>query len=141
MRAWSERLVGACHVASAMVVACGTVFAGNLASKSEFPNQAATLRRDVPAQPSAKTVQIRSIRLETAPTGTTVLIEGTGPLPDPQSDALGHPPRIYLDFSGVLPPSAVDSAASNSAVSRIRAAEHSASPLVTRVVLDLIKEI
>jgi hypothetical protein len=68
-----------------------------------------------------------------------VLVESTGgPLPEPESGAPVNPPRIYLDFAEVLANSVVQPE-SDPIVSRIRIAEHTASPLVTRVVVDLNK--
>jgi hypothetical protein len=84
---------------------------------------------------------IRSVRLDTAsPPGTaTVVVESTGgPLPEPDSGAPLNPPRIYLDFAGVLATTVVQPE-SDPIVSRIRVAEHTASPLVTRVVVNLNK--
>ena len=68
-----------------------------------------------------------------------MVIEGNGALPEPASEALLNPPRIYLDFSDVLSNATVQPVVPNPVVSRIRVAQHSASPLVTRVVLDLIR--
>jgi hypothetical protein len=85
---------------------------------------------------------LRSVRVEPAnQDGTTrVIIEGNGPLPDPGSGAPVKPPRIYLDFTDVLPPRDIEPVSPNPLVIRIRVAEHSASPLVTRVVLHVVKE-
>ena len=60
------------------------------------------------------------------------------PLPEPESGAPLNPPRIYLDFAGVLATTVVQPE-SDPIVSRIRVAEHTASPLVTRVVVNLNK--
>jgi hypothetical protein len=68
-----------------------------------------------------------------------VVIEGSGALPEPASGALLNPARIYLDLSDVLSNATVQPVVPNPVVSRIRVAQHSASPLVTRVVLDLIR--
>lgn len=61
-----------------------------------------------------------------------------GPLPEPESGAPLNPPRIFLDFAGVLAASILQPE-SDPIVSRIRVAEHTASPLVTRVVVTLNK--
>jgi hypothetical protein len=66
---------------------------------------------------------------------TSVIIEANGELPEPSSGIARNPPRIYLDFVDVLPLRSVEPVLPNAAVTRIRVAEHSASPLVTRVVL------
>jgi hypothetical protein len=68
-----------------------------------------------------------------------VVVESNGgPLPEPESGAPLNPPRIYLDFAGVLAATVVQPE-SDPIVSRIRVAEHTASPLVTRVVVNLNK--
>jgi len=71
---------------------------------------------------------------------TRVVIEANGALPEPTSGIALNPPRIYLDFIDVLPLRTFEPVSPNAIVARIRVAEHSASPLVTRVVVDLIKE-
>jgi hypothetical protein len=84
---------------------------------------------------------LRTVRLVPAITGavTTVALEADGPLPEPLTGALDGPPRVYLDLEGVrLAPGAVVGE-SDSLVRRIRAAVHSASPLVTRVVIDMVR--
>ena len=93
-------------------------------------------------QPGRSNVQVtlRGIRVESTTAGpTTVVIEGNGPLPEPASGASLNPPRIYLDFSDVVSNASVQAVAPNPVISRIRVAQHSASPAITRVVLDLIK--
>ena len=89
---------------------------------------------------TASVVSLRSVRVEPVnQDGTTrVIIEANGPLPQPSGEALADPPRIYLDFADVLPPPSID-AISHPAIARVRVAEHSSNPLVTRVVLDLIR--
>jgi hypothetical protein len=90
----------------------------------------------------ASSVSLRSVRVEPpGPDGTTrVIIEANGMLPESRGEALANPPRIYLDFMEVVPPRTIDAVSPNPVVARIRVAEHTASPLVTRVVIDLIKE-
>jgi len=89
-------------------------------------------------------VELRLSHVRVEPTDqnrvTRVVIEANGALPEPTSGLALNPPRIYLDFIGVLPLRTVEPVSPNAAVARIRVAEHSASPLVTRVVVDLIEE-
>jgi len=94
--------------------------------------------QSTPGTPSSA---IRSVRLDTAtsPGTVTVVVESNGgPLPEPESGAPLNPPRIYLDFAGVLATTVVQPE-SDPIVSKIRVAEHTASPLVTRVVVNLNK--
>jgi hypothetical protein len=122
------------------------VLAGVLTVRAADLPRAAGRHQTLPAASSSsrKITQsaLRSVRVEPANQegATRVVIEGNGPLPEPASGAPVKPPRIFLDFTDVLPPGAVDPVSPNPLVSRIRIAPHSASPLVTRVVLDLIKE-
>ena len=94
--------------------------------------------KDLPNQ----TVSLRSVRVELPdqPGTAVVVIDAAGALPEPTSGRASDPPRIYLDFPDVLPLRVVEPVTSNPLLARIRVAQHSASPLVTRVVLDLIQE-
>jgi hypothetical protein len=89
-----------------------------------------------------QTVAIRSARVEPLSGSgiATIVIEASGELPEPQSGRASDPPRIYLDFTGVLPLRVVEPVSPNPVLTRIRVAQHSTSPLVTRLVLDLIGE-
>lgn len=91
---------------------------------------------------SDQTVPIRSVRVELPNQSgiAVVVIEASGALPEPASGRASDPPRIYLDFPGVLPLRVVEPVSPNPLLTRIRVAQHSASPLVTRLVLDLIQE-
>ena len=84
---------------------------------------------------------IRSVRTETAKDGsTTIVVEATAALPEPSAGvAATPPPRIYLDFTDVLPELNLQPVAPTDTVKAVRVAEHSASPLVTRVVINLVK--
>jgi hypothetical protein len=89
-----------------------------------------------------QTAAIQSVRFELpGQSGIAVIvIEASGALPQPTSGRASDPARIYLDFPGVVPPRAVEPVATNPLLARIRVAQHSASPLVTRLVLDLLQE-
>lgn len=84
---------------------------------------------------------LRSVRLEsTTKDGTiAVVIEASGSLSDPSSERLADPPRIYLDFSDLVAVATLEQAPPNPVVARIRVAEHNSMPLITRIVLDLVK--
>ena len=87
-------------------------------------------------------VSIRSVRVELANQSgiVVIVIEASGALPAPTSGRASDPARIYLDFPYVLPLRVVEPVSTNPLLTRIRVAQHSASPLVTRLVLDLIQE-
>jgi len=87
-------------------------------------------------------VAIQSVRVELPNQSgiAVIVIEASGALPEPASGRASDPARIYLDFPGVLPLRAVEPVSPNPLLTRIRVAQHSASPLVTRLVLDLIDE-
>jgi len=83
---------------------------------------------------------VRAVRMITTPDQpTTVVIEGDAPLPTPTVGVVGGPPRIYLDFVGVLPQAANVIAQGDPWIRRVRIAQHSQDPLVTRVVIDLLR--
>ena len=82
---------------------------------------------------------LRGITVVPTRDGTAVVIEASGVLPQPSSGFANSPPRVYIDFDDVLPGAAVPPTIENPLVRRVRVAEHNASPLVTRVVVDLVK--
>ncbi len=90
------------------------------------------------AQPSLRTVRLSQVENDVA----TVVVESSGALPEPVSGvSTSPPPRVYLDFTDVLPTSDIGPVAPNPIVTRIRVAPHSADPLITRVVINLSKAI
>jgi hypothetical protein len=68
---------------------------------------------------------------------TSVVLEADGPLPDPTSDLIDGPPRVYLDLQGVTMSPTVTRTGRDTRILRVRVGRHSDNPLVTRVVLDL----
>ena len=86
---------------------------------------------------------LRTIRLIPAgPNGpTTVILEADGPLPEPVSDAIDGPPRVYLDLNGVTHSESIGPPGTDALVRRTRVALHSGDPLVTRVVFDLSRRV
>lgn len=84
---------------------------------------------------------LRAVRIVPATAGgmTTVILEADGPLPEPPSEALEGPPRVYLDLKGVRPGGAAVAGPPDSLVRRTRVAVHATDPLVTRVVIDMVK--
>jgi hypothetical protein len=82
---------------------------------------------------------LRLIRVVPAAGGgaTTVVLEADGPLPEPASDALDGPPRVYVDLTGVTPGATLARIGRDALIVRARVARHSENPVVTRVVLDL----
>ena len=97
-----------------------------------------TPARAVEQQPTGAVV--RAIQILEEGGVTRVTIDADGPLPLPLSESLDNPPRIFLDLAGVthkVPGTTV--AQSGGLVRRVRVALNSASPKVTRVVLDLTR--
>jgi hypothetical protein len=101
---------------------------------------AIALAADSAGQTAGEHVQttLRAVTIAPLRDVATVVIEAGGPLPQPVGGFAPSPPRIYLDLSDVLPGQAIP-ATQNPMVTRVRVAEHSASPLVTRVVIDLAR--
>src|SRR5690349_13270167 len=95
------------------------------------------------AQSARNTVPavIRSVQVEAGPAGaTTIIVQATSALQEPSSGvAATPPPRIYLDFTDVLPDLNLQPVVPTGAVKAIRVAEHSATPLVTRLVIHLVR--
>ncbi len=91
------------------------------------------------AEQPAATV-IRGIQIIEEGGVTHVIIDANGPLPLPLSEPLNDPPRIFLDLAGVSPRvRATTLAPKGAVVSRVRVAQFSLNPQVTRVVLDLLR--
>jgi hypothetical protein len=86
---------------------------------------------------SAQTT-VRSIGASTVADEAVVTIEASGVLPPPTVGALDGPPRIFLDFAGVRAGTSGLARTRDPRVRRVRVATNSASPLVTRVVIDLV---
>jgi hypothetical protein len=86
---------------------------------------------------------LQTIRLipggPTAP--TTMILEADGELPEPISDAIDGPPRVYLDLNGVTHSESIGPPGTDALVRRTRVALHSGNPLVTRVVFDLSRRV
>ena len=91
-----------------------------------------------PAEQSTGSV-IRAIQIAEDGGITRVTIEADGPLPIPRSASLTDPPRIYFDLEGVTHTRGTTVAERGGVVSRVRVALRTASPKVTRVVLDLTR--
>jgi len=81
---------------------------------------------------------IRAITITASQSALIITIEATGALPVPSSGVVEGPPRIFFDFPGVALQAPVVTSSSDPRLRRVRAGVHSAKPLVTRVVLDLV---
>jgi hypothetical protein len=83
-------------------------------------------------------IVIRAISATAGGPTVVVTIEATGALPLPSSGVADGPPRIYFDFPGVALKAPAVTSSTDPRLRRIRAGLHSVTPLVTRVVLDLV---
>jgi hypothetical protein len=84
--------------------------------------------------------RLLTVTIAASADGTNVVLEGDAPLPVPAVGVVDGPPRIYLDFTDVLPPSSVVFASDAPSIRRVRVALHSDAPVVTRVVIDLVRQ-
>ena len=80
---------------------------------------------------------VRAIAMTSNAETVTVSIDISGGGIMPASGFVDSPPRIFLDFPDVALQTAAVTASRDSRIKKIRAAVHSARPLVTRVVIDL----
>ena len=87
---------------------------------------------------AAGTTAIRRITIATRGPAVVVTIEGSGNLPLPTAGFADEPPRLFFDFPGVTLAGSRMTTSTDPRIRRIRAGVHSAAPLVTRVVLDLV---
>ena len=85
---------------------------------------------------SAQTT-LRSVAASTVADEAVVTIEASAALPPPTVGAIDGPPRIFLDFAGVTPATSGLARTRDPRVRRVRVALNSATPPVTRVVIDL----
>jgi hypothetical protein len=90
------------------------------------------------ASSAAAQSAIRAIGVSTVGGEAIVTVEGNGPLPTPTLGALDGPPRIFLDFADVRLAARGLIRTPDPRVRRVRVGVFSVSPLVTRVVIDLI---
>ena len=102
-----------------------------------FPALRAQAAQTPGAAPAAKTTTIKSIQIDQSGEVWIVKIEADGPLPAPTIGELEAPARVFLDFAGVRTKINAVPGAAGAPVVRVRAAVNSASPLITRVVVDL----
>jgi hypothetical protein len=80
---------------------------------------------------------LRAVRVERTEASVVVVIEGSGPLPEPQLGVVDGPPRIYLDFPGITRGTFGTRVQVPGPVRRVRVGDFQSNPLITRVVIDL----
>jgi hypothetical protein len=80
---------------------------------------------------------IRAISISPRGSDVAVTILGNGVLPQPTVGVVDGPPRIFLDFPNIMPRTPTVTQSSDPRIRRVRAGYHTATPLVTRVVIDL----
>jgi len=91
----------------------------------------------------ALATELRSVSAVETAKGYAITLSGNGPLvASTVAEARDLPARVLLDFAGVAPGSAaavtrVDAAG----IERVRVAANSRTPLVTRVVIDLVRKL
>ena len=100
-----------------------------------------TSAAQVPATPETpkapRGTTIKSIKIDRSGDVWVVKIEADGPLPAPTIGELDAPARVFLDFSGVSTRTTAVQGIAGAPVVRVRSAVNTASPLVSRVVIDL----
>jgi AMIN domain len=84
-----------------------------------------------------KTTAVRRISTVSAGAEVVVTIEADGPLPAPTLGTVDDPPRIFLDFAGVVTRAPARTPSADSRIRRVRVALNQATPPITRVVIDL----
>lgn len=87
--------------------------------------------------------ELRSVKATQLPTGFAVTLVGNGPLVATSVETASDlPPRVFLDFRGVS--AGRVAAVTNvraAGIERVRVATNSREPLITRVVIDLARQI
>lgn len=107
------------------------------AIRPKAPQSAAPV---APEQRAAAT-QLRSVRVAKIDGGSSITLTGNGPLFGANvEEAKDLPPRVFLDFHRVTVGSApAITNVTNDDIHRVRVANHSREPLITRVVIDLTR--
>jgi hypothetical protein len=80
---------------------------------------------------------LRQIRITGPAVSPVIVIEADGPLPIPIVGEAANPPRLFLDLANVRTSGTTVPAPDGGLAIRVRAAQHSASPLSARIVIDL----
>lgn len=81
---------------------------------------------------------IRAVQTEAAGDGGAVVsVEADGALPAPVVGVLNDPPRIYLDFKGVMLGRGAAAAGASAVLRGVRLSQYSRRPSVVRIVFDL----
>jgi len=89
--------------------------------------------------PSASQTSLRTVRVAAEGGATVVTLVADGALPQPTVGVLPDPPRIYLDFRDVTTATDGTRAGADLLVRGVRVAVNQPQPLVTRVVIDLVR--
>jgi type IV pilus assembly protein PilQ len=124
---------------NAIFVEFGAAASTTQAPRSPAATPAAPQPVVLKPQPAAQEgLALRKIDIAATPSGTRVPLFGSGALPaataEPTPD---EPPRLVIDFKGVLATTQSVAGPATGPVARVRAAQNSRQPLVARVVIDL----
>lgn len=86
---------------------------------------------------------LSSVRIASTEAGHAVTLAGNGPLAASSvEEAKDLPPRVVLDFHGVAAGSApAVTNVRNDGIDRVRVATNSRDPLITRVVIDMVRKL
>ena len=93
------------------------------------------------AAPDGGTSLLQTAVVAGGPRGVTIELHASGPLPVPVAGTAQNPARIFLDFPGVRPAAPSLRVPGINDVRRVRIALNIAQPPVTRVVVELTREI
>jgi polysaccharide biosynthesis/export protein len=126
-------------------VAALTLLAGWLALGGASLTAADARRSDAgsltPAhrQDVESTTELTAVRVDDGGSTVHIIIEADGPLPVPRIRELKSPDRIVLDLVNVRPRVPAATPVGARGIERIRVGLFSSNPLVTRVVIDLLR--
>jgi len=81
-----------------------------------------------PGGPLAGATVLSGLRVTTDPNGATLTLAGNGRLPRPSRSLASDPPRVVLDFPGVTPAVARETAVGAGGVERVRVALNGSAP-------------
>jgi len=129
----------------ALAPAAGVPMLAPKAPRAAVDRAVAAPREAASREPGARAVatELRGVKAASSPDGFAIMLSGNGPLvASSVEEARDMPARVLLDFQGVAAGRVAAVTNVNAAgIERVRVATNSRDPLITRVVIDLVRKL
>jgi hypothetical protein len=112
---------------------------GTMRSPATFALALAALFAAAGSEAQPVSPRVSAVRVARDGGSIVITLQASGPLPVPAVGEVDGPPRLFFDFAGVVCEARGTRLKGDPDVRGVRAAQHTASPLVTRVVVDLVR--